>query len=131
MMTLLYFKPKTAYEMRISDWSSDVCSSDLSCARALAGAASARASAVPLRALVDSRMFSPLIGFSFFVSAVAAEREAHPVQDGGGRRRDMIVLGEGDMAEPGQAGIAEGIGELARGIDRARDRKSTRLNSSH
>src|SRR3546814_3615253 len=25
-----YFKQKTAYEMRISDWSSDVCSSDLS-----------------------------------------------------------------------------------------------------
>src|SRR3546814_2166595 len=24
-----FFKPKTAYEMRISDWSSDVCSSDL------------------------------------------------------------------------------------------------------
>src|SRR3546814_9720538 len=23
------FKPKTAYELRISDWSSDVCSSDL------------------------------------------------------------------------------------------------------
>src|SRR3546814_4269109 len=28
------FKQKTAYEMRISDWSSDVCSSDLGCARA-------------------------------------------------------------------------------------------------
>src|SRR3546814_3902233 len=27
-----FFKQKTAYEMRISDWSSDVCSSDL-CAR--------------------------------------------------------------------------------------------------
>src|SRR3546814_6383667 len=27
---LCYFKQKTAYEMRISDWSSDVCSSDLS-----------------------------------------------------------------------------------------------------
>src|SRR3546814_7024733 len=26
------FKQKTAYEMRISDWSSDVCSSDLSAA---------------------------------------------------------------------------------------------------
>src|SRR3546814_1837543 len=25
----VYFKQKTAYEMRISDWSSDVCSSDL------------------------------------------------------------------------------------------------------
>src|SRR3546814_4328453 len=24
-----FFQPKTAYEMRISDWSSDVCSSDL------------------------------------------------------------------------------------------------------
>src|SRR3546814_2006668 len=26
----MFFKQKTAYEMRISDWSSDVCSSDLS-----------------------------------------------------------------------------------------------------
>src|SRR3546814_6933126 len=29
-----FFKQKTAYEMRISDWSSDVCSSDLMAARA-------------------------------------------------------------------------------------------------
>src|SRR3546814_9413394 len=28
-ITLFFFKQKTAYEMRISDWSSDVCSSDL------------------------------------------------------------------------------------------------------
>src|SRR3546814_1885175 len=28
-MCLFVFKPKTAYEMRISDWSSEVCSSDL------------------------------------------------------------------------------------------------------
>src|SRR3546814_5433616 len=28
-MVFLFFKQKTAYEMRISDWSSDVCSSDL------------------------------------------------------------------------------------------------------
>src|SRR3546814_7367495 len=28
-MFVLFFKQKTAYEMRISDWSSDVCSSDL------------------------------------------------------------------------------------------------------
>src|SRR3546814_3520404 len=27
----VFFKQKTAYEMRISDWSSDVCSSDLEC----------------------------------------------------------------------------------------------------
>src|SRR3546814_7931383 len=30
-----FFKQKTAYEMRISDWSSDVCSSDLARARSL------------------------------------------------------------------------------------------------
>src|SRR3546814_8201378 len=29
-MLFLFFKQKTAYELRISDWSSDVCSSDLS-----------------------------------------------------------------------------------------------------
>src|SRR3546814_7427316 len=29
MSLLFFFKQKTAYEMRISDWSSDVCSSDL------------------------------------------------------------------------------------------------------
>src|SRR3546814_4437001 len=29
----VFFKQKTAYEMRISDWSSDVCSSDLLNAR--------------------------------------------------------------------------------------------------
>src|SRR3546814_7571541 len=28
-MCVFFFKQKTAYEMRISDWSSDVCSSDL------------------------------------------------------------------------------------------------------
>src|SRR3546814_5459449 len=29
MFCFFFFKQKTAYEMRISDWSSDVCSSDL------------------------------------------------------------------------------------------------------
>src|SRR3546814_4620758 len=29
MFLFFFFKQKTAYEMRISDWSSDVCSSDL------------------------------------------------------------------------------------------------------
>src|SRR3546814_14438119 len=30
IFAFFFFKQKTAYEMRISDWSSDVCSSDLS-----------------------------------------------------------------------------------------------------
>src|SRR3546814_1165054 len=29
VVDVFFFKQKTAYEMRISDWSSDVCSSDL------------------------------------------------------------------------------------------------------
>src|SRR3546814_2916065 len=32
---VVFFKQKTAYEMRMSDWSSDVCSSDLGDQRAL------------------------------------------------------------------------------------------------
>src|SRR3546814_16477235 len=32
---IFFFKQKTAYEMRISDWSSDVCSSDLGNVREL------------------------------------------------------------------------------------------------
>src|SRR3546814_1048307 len=34
-LLFFFFKQKTAYEMRISDWSSDVCSSDLSTAALL------------------------------------------------------------------------------------------------
>src|SRR3546814_4073812 len=34
-VVIFFFKQKTAYEMRISDWSSDVCSSDLDTLRKL------------------------------------------------------------------------------------------------
>src|SRR3546814_2957663 len=36
-MSFVFFKQKTAYEMRISDWSSDVCSSDLDAGRGRPG----------------------------------------------------------------------------------------------
>src|SRR3546814_2069829 len=42
-MCVFFFKQKTAYEMRISDWSSDVCSSDLS--------------GLPFTELVDGRLW--------------------------------------------------------------------------
>src|SRR3546814_2095582 len=35
VLLFFFFKQKTAYEMRISDWSSDVCSSDLGIATGL------------------------------------------------------------------------------------------------
>src|SRR3546814_16776136 len=37
MLFFFFFKQKTAYELRISDWSSDVCSSDLRCRKRGAG----------------------------------------------------------------------------------------------
>src|SRR3546814_3386818 len=37
LLFFFFFKQKTAYEMRISDWSSDVCSSDLWQGRAVDG----------------------------------------------------------------------------------------------
>src|SRR3546814_14738812 len=42
LVFFFFFKQKTAYEMRISDWSSDVCSSDLPLPQPLAAAAEAR-----------------------------------------------------------------------------------------
>src|SRR3546814_13852369 len=36
LVFFFFFKQKTAYEMRISDWSSDVCSSDLRITRPIA-----------------------------------------------------------------------------------------------
>src|SRR3546814_4507312 len=36
MVSFFFFKQKTAYEVRISDWSSDVCSSDLQFLRRIA-----------------------------------------------------------------------------------------------
>src|SRR3546814_6658286 len=48
-----FFKQKTAYEMRISDWSSDVCSSDLGSCRARAPAAHVRLDTERTSCLLD------------------------------------------------------------------------------
>src|SRR3546814_2092791 len=47
MMYVCFFKQKTAYEMRISDWSSDVCSSDLEGASYSSNAASNTSRTLP------------------------------------------------------------------------------------
>src|SRR3546814_16482789 len=53
LLTIFFFKQKTAYEMRISDWSSDVCSSDL-----LVDYTCATTADYLERALVDPEMLS-------------------------------------------------------------------------
>src|SRR3546814_8628370 len=95
------FKQKTAYELRISDWSSDVCSSDL------IGVG---------RFDNDGEIGLPL---DLVIDAVG--RHAHDLA--GESAIDRKVIG-GDLDVRGVADLDEG--DVARG-----DRKSTRLNSSH
>src|SRR3546814_6498375 len=56
---IFFFKQKTAYEMRISDWSSDVCSSDLLLSRSFG-----RAALLAGDFSADERMAAFLIGMS-------------------------------------------------------------------
>src|SRR3546814_6040691 len=69
VFVVLFFKQKTAYEMRISDWSSDVCSSDLSAsngsvraARASRFAAPVAMAALMLPLIAWARAWAPEIG---------------------------------------------------------------------
>src|SRR3546814_6917166 len=52
-IVVFFFKQKTAYELRISDWSSDVCSSDLPAARGCPAAAARQSGDRTLRPLCD------------------------------------------------------------------------------
>src|SRR3546814_16904661 len=52
MYLFFFFKQKTAYEMRISDWSSDVCSSDLQNALGDAAIQSLRGHGVDCRRVI-------------------------------------------------------------------------------
>src|SRR3546814_4683878 len=66
---VFFFKQKTAYEMRISDWSSDVCSSDLlDCRRSFA-----------ILRFMDRRNFTKLalsgLAFSFLADSAGRSEE--------------------------------------------------------
>src|SRR3546814_8636926 len=72
MQYFFFFKQKTAYEMRISDWSSDVCSSDLVAAPGLLAAEGA--SGAPAR---QPRSAAPLPKRGLRTALKAASK-AHP-----------------------------------------------------
>src|SRR3546814_6676801 len=103
------FKQKTAYEMRISDWSSDVCSSDLH--DGVAGGASLR---------LPPRQPHRRPG------GAAPRRRAE--------RRPALDDGRGGHARgaaPGSRAAAPTDRQGGQPAGRNRDRKSTRLNSSN
>src|SRR3546814_6115491 len=117
MCYIFFFKQKTAYEMRISDWSSDVCSSDLQLAegviqiRRIVGAA-CRLLPCVARILKRELAEHAFAGLHAHVLRMQADRaqEAHVAQ------QRIAELADVDL---GGATAKTG------------DRKSTRLNSSH
>src|SRR3546814_5903241 len=117
IIIFFFFKQKTAYEMRISDWSSDVCSSDLQLR--VGGAAR------DVRDVTAGRECAAGTGDDDHVGMPIGMRELEDVRE---LLVHVVVAGveqfgtiEGDRQAPALAGQQQ----------RAVDRKSTRLNSSH
>src|SRR3546814_8563090 len=108
-LIVFFFKQKTAYELRMSDWSSDVCASDLL-----------------LACLVMA------LGYRARRRLADAERA---IRDRGQRFRDVAETAAGWIwetdAELRFTYLSDRV-EQAAGVDKSvLDRKSTRLNSSH
>src|SRR3546814_2052156 len=116
-MCFFFFKQKTAYEMRISDWSSDVCSSDLKRSPRCRLKPGTTAPWEPLRARILHPNSAGHMGSEGDVSG-GRWRRIGP--DAGERRR----RGRANEPFPTEFGIAH------RELPRA-DRKSTRPNSNY
>src|SRR3546814_6836663 len=88
------FKQKTAYEMRISDWSSDVCSSDLVVLAAGAGTAALAAGVgidlpmtTPPGLLVHSRPHAKLLNGLVMAPELHMRQTAEEIGRASGRER--------------------------------------------
>src|SRR3546814_4562202 len=130
-MCFLFFKQKTAYELRISDWSSDVCSSDLAdmndhndCASGLT------CREYQILELVAQGFSAKEVAQRIDIAPRTVERHIDNVRlKLQARNRTHMV------AKAIAANLLTPEGEKVRPVheDRlvVRDRKSTRLNSSH
>src|SRR3546814_11754729 len=75
LLLFFFFKQKTAYEMRISDWSSDVCSSDLIGAHAIGFGLPLLIALLPASALLaqdSARVETLAAGIAIAVPALAS-----------------------------------------------------------
>src|SRR3546814_8296074 len=80
-MLFFFFKQKTAYEMRISDWSSDVCSSDLFLFEGSRRAKSADAGIEELQKFVDTLIVIPNQNLFLIANANTTFKEAFQMAD--------------------------------------------------
>src|SRR3546814_10988752 len=102
-LCFFFFKQKTAYEMRISDWSSDVCSSDLEQGRAATLDADAEQLGVYVfkgTASIDGREVREgnlaLLGPGGQVEIVASDDRPAEVMLLGGPAMDAPIVRSGD-----------------------------------
>src|SRR3546814_3776310 len=96
---VFFFKQKTAYGLRISDWSSDVCSSDLRGVEAPAGGGTFRA--IPIPASVASALRRPPCRKSGFSTRHQAIRSQAGGQGGRSGRRAPGQAAEAGRRQPG------------------------------
>src|SRR3546814_7660579 len=95
MLVFFFFKQKTAYEMRISDWSSDVCSSDLPApARPPEGEAGQDHHDRPACGKLDKQAAGP----ADQQAAVDARQPGRDAPFGVGRTDDTSLRRDGDVA---------------------------------
>src|SRR3546814_9435671 len=138
MFVFFFFKQKTAYEMRISDWSSDVCSSDLVDRRGQRAArltAAARLHGVPeegvvphLGSLIEERAGTRLDDLLEGLVGMLGARD----QLVGLAHVGLMVLAVMEAQGLSRAVRFQCVLRVGQGGElKGQDRKSTRLNSSH
>src|SRR3546814_4180808 len=115
-----FFKQKTAYEMRISDWSSDVCSSDLS---AIQNFSKAFVEPV-LSALKEGVNFTAELSFAAFSQVTTLSSNGDFSQSTSLVAQSLSIEVNQDTGE-----VSVSLAKLS--FEQDIDRKSTRLNSSH
>src|SRR3546814_7775439 len=132
-----FFKQKTAYEMRISDWSSDVCSSDLG--RNLSRSVRPGAERVLIAAL--ARVAPPPVFLDarhprrVRLQQGRAERLRRQGGDTLGQALEAATFAGAQLRQRQHGIVAPDLGALLhcprlRAQQEVGDRKSTRLNSS-
>src|SRR3546814_8164931 len=97
MSCIFFFKQKTAYEMRISDWSSDVCSSDLLRLRQRLGE------------LIEKMMIEHEIAHAPADEAGAIGELRQLLATGLDQRPGRIIGGERDILQLGRASCRERV----------------------
>src|SRR3546814_12518042 len=87
-----FFKQKTAYELRISDWSSDVCSSDLGEAQRTTGGALTCGNQCSDFVNISVWQFSPEHRFHFIIAQRC--KAQHPISLTHGRKESARCMAD-------------------------------------